>query len=322
MDTSTQRAQVRRVALGWGFTAALALQPAAAAVVFNGWNAGYSDSRFAWSTDLYGPGLLGLPDIACVYPGASAICADTRYPHGTTTPGNLAPFTPIAGQQVQTQISRVVGGPMMASMTADLQAAGDIEGQVTHFRFENAVSSLSPYGYGLFTFDTADGSFLFGGVGAGTTLYYHYEWELDADATGSGFQVGYGVGVGGAQSGASNLGAQGLARSGSRSGSVVGQSSLGPALALSLVSPAAATATGTTSTAKLDFWITFSAQPVFGLPNPGGGGSVPEPPAWTLALVALGLLWRQSSRRATVGGRSPGRAAAEAPLTSPAAARS
>lgn len=296
MSTTTPRARVQRAALGLAFTAVLTALPAAAAVTFSGWNAGVSSSSFGWSTDLYDPRLLGLPDIACVYPGASAICADPRYPHGTTTPGNLAPFTPIAGQQVQTHISRVVGGPMMASMTAALQAAGDIEGQVTHFRFENAVSSLSPYGYGLFTFDSADGSLLFGGVGAGTTLYYHYEWELDADATGSGYQVGYSVGVGGAQSGESNLGAQGLARSGSRSGSVVGQSSLGPALALSLVSPAAATATGTTSTAKLDFWITFSTRPVFDLPNPGGGGSVPEPPAWTLTLAALGLLWRSQRR--------------------------
>jgi hypothetical protein len=294
MFTTTQEIDARRAALGLVFTAALAALPAGAAVTFNGWNAGTSASSFGWSSDLFGSNSLGLPDIACVYAGASATCADPRYPHGTTTPGNLAAFTPIAGQQVKTMIQRPIltgNVDMRASMTADVQRLGDIEGQVTHIRFENAVPSFSPFIYGLFTNDTVGGSFLFGGVGAATTLYYYYEWDLDADATGAGFGVGYGVGLDGTQAGATNLGAQGLARSGSRGGSVVGRSTLDPRLSLDLFSPSLATAARTHGTASLDFWITFSTQPINGLPNPGGG-SVPEPPAWTLALAALGLLWR------------------------------
>jgi hypothetical protein len=192
---------------------------------------------------------------------------------------------------VQTRIQRsiVTGNDMRASITADVQSLGDIEGQVTHFRFENAVPSFYPFIYVLFTNDTVGGSFLFGGVGAATTLYYYYEWDLDADATGTGFGVSYGVGVDGTQASAFNLGAQGLARLGSRAGSVVGSSTLDPRLSLDLFSPSLSTGPGTTSTASLDFWITFSSQPINGLPKPGGG-SVPEPPAWALA-----LLWR--SRR-------------------------
>jgi MYXO-CTERM domain-containing protein len=102
--------------------------------------------------------------------------------------------------------------------------------------------------------------------------------------------------VDGTQASGSNLGAQGLTRSGTRGGSVVGISTLSPRLSLDLFSPSLATAGGTSSIASLDFWITFSTTPIFGLPSPGGGGSVPEPPTFALALVALGLLWRRRAR--------------------------
>ena len=291
-----QRGSTRRVACWLAFAGALAAAPASAVVTFSGWNASTSASSFGWSSDLFDARLLGLPDIACVYAGASATCADPRYPHGTTTPPNLPTFSAIAGQQVQTRIQRsiVTGNDMRASMTADVQSLGDIEGQVTHFRFENAVPSFSPFNYGLFTNNTVGGSFLFGGVAPATTLYYYYEWALDADATGTGFRVGYGVGADGVQESAFNLGAQGLARSGSLAGSVVGRSTLNPRLSLDLFSPSLSTVAGTNSTASLDFWITFSTEPIFGLPDPEG--SVPEPPTFALALVALGLLWRRRVR--------------------------
>jgi hypothetical protein len=195
---------------------------------------------------------------------------------------------------VITWVSRNFLNGMLASITADVQAAGDIEGGVTHFRLDNAVSSLSPFNYGLFTYNYVDGSFLFGGVGAATALYYYYEWELEADATGLGFGVAYGIGADGIQVSDTESDARGLVRSGNRSGSVVGQSMLLPRLSLDLFSPALATFAGTQGDASMDFWITFSTQPINGLPKPGGG-SVPEPPAWALALTALSLLWR--SRR-------------------------
>jgi PEP-CTERM motif len=253
---------------------------ALAAVVFNGWNAGHSSSSFGWSSDLFGANALGLPDIACVYPGVSAICSDPRYPHGTTTPPNLAPFSLIKGQQVQTRVSRP--WPMLASMTADVQAAGDIEDQVTHLRFDHAVAWLS--GYGLFTQSDARNLLVFGGVGANTALYYYVEWAIDADDAAPGALMNYSVEINGSNPAQRGSGLRPQDLRGSYAGSTLGASVLSPQFSFSLYTPAGAPRT--TAAASLDIWMTFSSEPVFSLPAPGG--SVPEP--GTLPLLLAGAL--------------------------------
>ncbi|MBK9362786.1 MAG: hypothetical protein IPM99_17565 [Rubrivivax sp.] len=62
---------------------------------------------------------------------------------------------------------------------------------MTHFRFDNAVSSLAQYGYGLFTIGQGRGLLQFGGIGPQTELYYHMEWELQASATDGGARMDY-----------------------------------------------------------------------------------------------------------------------------------
>jgi hypothetical protein len=273
---------------------------AQAAATFVGWYAGLSSSSFGWSTDLYGPNSLGLPDIACVYPDANSTCADPRYPHGTTTPPNLPTFSAIAGQQVQAEVRRSIGGDMRASMTADVQRAGDIEGEVTHFRFDNAVSSLGP-GYGLFTDSSARGLMSFGGVSTQTPLYYYMEWVLDTEATDGGARMSYDVNFFASDPGlrGNNLPTQDLR--GSRAGSVTGGSALSPQFAFGLFSPAGVATAQTRATGSLDIWLTFSSRPVNGLPTPPDG-TVPTPATWQL-LLAAGLLavplrrWR--ARRCT-----------------------
>lgn len=270
-------------------------QAASAAVVFNGWNASLSSSTFAWSSDLFDPRLLGLPDIACVYPGASAQCADSRYPHGTTTPPNLTPFSLIAGQTVQAQVSRDIVGPMLASLTADVQPAGDIEGEVTHFRFDSAVGWLG--GYGLFTSSLATGLLSFGGVGAATPLYFHMEWLLEGESTTTDTRMSYDLNL---NSGDPGLRGSNVAvgdRSGSRSGSVVGLSAWSPSFLLGLANPAGSPQ-GTAS-AVLDIWLTFSNQPVFELPRPDQ--AVPEPATPALVLAGALLATALARRRARPG---------------------
>lgn len=83
--------------------------------------------------------------------------------------------------------------------------------------------------------------------------------------------------------------------SGSRSGSVVGQSALSPSFLFGLSNPAGA-ARGT-ATASLDIWLTFSAQPIFDLPRPDN--DLPEPA--TPVLVLLGGLLAAAWRRARPG---------------------
>lgn len=283
-----------------------------AGVVFNGWNAGVSSARFNWSSDLFNPVLLGLPDQACVYPNATLECSRPGQPHGTTTPGDLPPYSLIAGQQVQTRVSRSIGGPMLASLTADVQQAGDIEGQITHFRFENAVSTLSPYGYGLFSYADALSLFFFGGIGASTSLYYYLEWMLDADATGPGPLMDYSVEINGRNPAfrASGITPQDL--SGSYAGSVTGVSALSPMFHLYLASPAG---TSHRANATLDIWMTFSASPIFDLPR--DDHAVPEPGTLSL-LLGAGLLLvarrgvgrRRAHRRAASGGATGGSGAA------------
>lgn len=250
-----------------------------AAVTFSGWNAGTSASSFSWSTDLYDPTRLGLPDLACVYAGASNTCADSRYPHGTTTPANLPTFSAIAGQQVQTQVQRsiVTSNDMSASMTADVQRAGDIEGQVTHIRFENEVSSLAVFGYGLFTHSDARGLLSFGGIGAQTPLYYYMEWVLDTEATDGGARMSYGLELFGNDPSlrGNNLPTQDLR--GSRAGYITGVSALSPQFAFGLSTPAGVATQQTRATGSLDIWLTFSSSPV---------SSVPAPAPWQMWLGA------------------------------------
>ncbi len=273
-----------------------------AGVVFNGWNAGVSSARFNWSSDLFNSALLGLPDQACVYPGVSLECSDPRRPHGTTTPGGLPAFSLIAGQQVHTGVSRWIAGPMAASMTADVQQAGDIEGRITHFRFENAVSTLSPYGYGLFSHADAYGSQLvFGGIGASTPLYYYMEWILDADATGAGPLMDYSVEINGSDPAFRASGVAPQDFSGSYAGSVTGVSALSPLFHFNLASPAG---TSHRANGSLDIWMTFSAFPIFDLPR--DDQAVPEPGTLSLLLGAglllvarRGVASRREHRRAT-----------------------
>lgn len=259
--------------------------PAAAAVVFQGWNAGVSATRFDWSSDLFDARLLGLPDIACVYAQVTATCADSRYPHGSTTPPGLPAFSLIAGQTVSTRAERSIGGPMRAAMTAELQAAGDIEGGVTHFRFDNAVPSLARFGYGLFTLGQGLGRLEFGGIGPQTALYYFMEWELQASATDGGARMDYGLEISGADATLRGNGLPLQALSGSRAGSVTGVSVLSPQFLFGLHTPAGVGTPQTLATGSLDIWLTFSTQPIFDLPNDGGGGgggTVPEPAPWAL----------------------------------------
>lgn len=297
MLTTNQRASMRRTALGLGLTAMLVALPAGATATFSGWNAGTSASFFDWSTDLYDPRSLGSPpDIACVYSGAGGNCDAPGYPHGSTTPPNLPTFSAIAGQQVQTQVQRSIkiSNDLRASMTADVQRAGDIEGQVTHIHFGNAVSSLIKFGYGLFTYSTAAGLLSFGGIGAQTPLYYYMEWALDTEATDAGARMSYDLEFFGDDPSlrGSNLPTQDLR--GSRAGSVTGRSQLSPQFLFALHTPAGVATENTSATGTLDIWLTFSSSPIDRLPTPDG--NVPEPPAWTLTLAALGLLWRSQHR--------------------------
>lgn len=272
--------------------------PAAAAVVFQGWNAGVSATRFDWSSDLFNPQLLGLPDIACVYSQATATCADSRYPHGVTTPPGLPAFSLIAGQTVSARAETSIGGPMRAALTAELQAAGDIEGGVTHFRFDNAVSSLAQYGYGLFTIGQGLGLLQFGGIGPQTELYYHMEWELQASATDGGARMDYDLEFLGADATLRGSGLPLQALSGSRTGKVTGVSALSPQFLFGLHTPAGVGTPQTRATGSLDIWLTFSTQPIFDLPDDGGpgGGTVPEPAPWVL-MGAAALAAGTSRRR-------------------------
>lgn len=273
---------------------AVAASGVEAAAVFNGWNAGSaSGSSFDWSSDLFGS--LGLQDTACVYPTASATCSDTRRPHGTTTPPDLVPFSLIAGQQVQTRVARSIGGPMLASMTADVQAAGDIEGRVTHMRFDQAVSWLS--GYGLFTQSDARNLFVFGGVAADTALYYYMEWRIDAEALGAGARMDYSVEINGNDPSLRGAGLVPADLSGSRAGMFTG-GILAPQFSFALDTPAGAARSS--ASGALDIWVTFSSQPVFDLP--GAGPGVPEPGTLSL-LLAGGMLTAVRARRR--GGPKP-----------------
>lgn len=276
--------------------------PAQATVTFGGWNAQTSASYFNWSTDLFRSDRLGLPDMACVYAGASATCGDSRYPHGSTTPPNLPTFSAIAGQQVQTLVQRsiVTSNDLRASMTADVQGAGDIEGQVTHIHFDNAVSSLASFGYGLFTHSTALGLLSFGGIGAQTPLYYYMEWALDTEATDAGARMSYDLEFFGNDPSlrGSNLPTQDLR--GRRAGSVTGRSQLSPQFFFGLDTPAGVATQATRASGTLDIWLTFSSSPIDRLPTPDG--TVPTPATWQL-LLGAGLLglplrrWRASVAR-------------------------
>lgn len=273
---------------------AVAASGADAAVVFNGWNAGSaSGSSFDWSSDLFGP--LGLQDAACVYPTASATCSDPRRPHGTTTPPDLVPLSLIAGQQVRTRVARDIGGPMLASMTADMQAAGDIEDRVTHVRFDHAVSWLS--GYGLFTRSDARNLLGFGGVGAGTPLYYYMQWRIDAEALGAGARMDYSVEINGNDPSLRGAGLAPADLSGSRAGMFTG-GILAPQFSFALSTPAGAARSS--ASGALDIWMTFSSQPVFGLPGTAPG--VPEPGTLPLLLAAGLLAAVRAGRR---GGAKP-----------------
>ena len=266
------------------------------APAFNGWNAGIaSGSWFDWSSDLFNPLILGLPDRACVYPTATLDCSDPRRPHGTTTPSDLAPFTLIAGQQVETNISRTINGPMSSTMTMDVQSAGGVEGNISHVRIDLSVGQLNAFGYGLFSYGSVGNLLSFSGVSSSAPLYYYTEWTIDALLAGDA-RMSYDIRLGADGVTASDVAAGDL--SGNFSGSVTGNS-LSPSFFLGLATPAAAGLPGTS--AVLDIWMTFSSEPVTKLPG-DDPKPVPEPGSVPLLVLAAGLL--AAVRVRTMGWRS------------------